>query len=211
VKHQPACYIIDVEHERHDEPTLGAPYRPLPARVSPDDDLARLVLRPEVASHADLLWVGRPARGIRLQASDAFAIPFSLLWGGFVTFWETAAIVGHAPLTMLLAGLPFAIVGQYLIWGRFLVDARRRARTFYGLTADRAIVVTTGRVRKVQPVQLRPKMVIELEERRDGRGTIWFGRAVRAPGRRGWAPPLSFEMIDDARAVYARIREIVGQ
>src|SRR4051812_34410519 len=41
------------------------------------------VIRPRLARDEALLWSGKPGKGIRLAASDIFAIPFSLLWGGF--------------------------------------------------------------------------------------------------------------------------------
>ena len=45
----------------------------------------------------DLLWVGRPAMGIRFSRSDLLALPFSLMWGGFAIFWETLAFRSGAP------------------------------------------------------------------------------------------------------------------
>ncbi|MGD0898102.1 MAG: hypothetical protein ABR915_09730 [Thermoguttaceae bacterium] len=101
------------------------------------DSMIRSELRPEER----LLWTGRPPQGIRLRATDAFLIPFSILWGGFAFFWEAMVIASGAPLFFVAWGIPFVVVGLYLVLGRFWVDARQRAHTFYGLTDSRIIVV----------------------------------------------------------------------
>jgi hypothetical protein len=47
-------------------------------------------LQSELRTHLDidesLLWTGKPKQGINLKRSDAFMIPFSLMWGGFAIF-----------------------------------------------------------------------------------------------------------------------------
>ena len=80
-----------------------------------------------------LLWSGQPKQGLRLQASDAMMIPFSLMWGGFAIVWEAMALgifATHTPnpqhpheqifaWIFPLWGVPFVIVGLYMIFGRF--------------------------------------------------------------------------------------------
>ncbi len=39
-----------------------------------------------------LLWEGRPAQGLMLRPFDVVAIPFSLVWGGFVLFFFVAGL-----------------------------------------------------------------------------------------------------------------------
>ncbi len=44
----------------------------------------------------------------------------------------TTALIQEAPLPFALFGLPFVALGLYLIFGRFVVKARRKRQTVYG-------------------------------------------------------------------------------
>jgi hypothetical protein len=95
------------------------------------------VLAEALGDHEELLWAGQPRPGVRFSKADLLLVPFSLVWGGFALVWEAGVLFAHAPWFLCIWGVPFVLMGQYIIWGRFLVDARRRSRTFYGLTQDR--------------------------------------------------------------------------
>jgi hypothetical protein len=41
---------------------------------------------------------------------------------------------------MVLWGVPFVVIGQYMIWGRFLYDAWLKPRTYYGITNRRVLM-----------------------------------------------------------------------
>jgi hypothetical protein len=168
----------------------------------------------ELTDTERLLWAGQPRQGIVLRPSDAFMIPFSLFWGGFSLFWEAGVILEGAPWFFVLWGVPFVLVGLYLIAGRFLWDARRRSRTFYGLTDQRAIIVSNGTSRKVTSLNLKTLSEISLTEKSDGTGTITFGPMNLLAwwsGGTNWpgAPqgPPSFEMVQDAEEVYDILRQ----
>ena len=122
-----------------------------------------------------LLWSGQPRQGLRLNISDVIIIPFSLVWCGFAVFWETTAIKGHAPLFFKLWGVPFVVIGSYMVFGRFFVDVWMRARTFYGVTNRRLIIVTDGFSRRVRSLPWQSLSEATLAERGDGGGAINFG------------------------------------
>jgi hypothetical protein len=180
----------------------------------------------ELSSSERLVWSGQPRGGIRLRASDAFIIPFGLLWCGFAIFWEvmalTATAKGAGPIAIAfpLFGVPFVVIGLYLVFGRFIVDSRIRERTFYGLTSERIIVVSGLFSRRTKSLNLRTLSDISLTERPDGSGTITFGPAHPFgqwffgewfpsgswPGAGQFAAP-AFDMIDRAKEVYHLIRQ----
>jgi hypothetical protein len=159
------------------------------------------------------LWAGAPRRGLVLRGSDAFMIPFSLLWAGFAFFWELSVLQEGAPLFFALWGIPFVLVGLYITVGRFLVDARRRARTTYAVTSERIIISSGAFSPSVKSLNLRTLSDVTLHERPDGSGTITFGSVsplVAMYAGTAWPgiPQVpSFEMIPDARQVYGIIRE----
>ncbi len=43
-------------------------------------------LQNNLSSGEKLVWIGRPKKGIVFRSSDAFLIPYSLIWGGFAIF-----------------------------------------------------------------------------------------------------------------------------
>jgi hypothetical protein len=176
----------------------------------PDD-----VIGAELDPGERLLWAGQPPRGLMLRSSDAFLIPFSLMWGGFAIFWESGVVLGGAPLFMKLWGVPFVVVGLYLIFGRFFVDAYQRARTFYAVTSERAIIVSAYFVQRVTSLNLDLLPDVSLTEHPSGAGTITFGTPPPAPPRTAgnswpatgqYAAPV-FELASDARQVYEIIRD----
>lgn len=156
-----------------------------------------------------------------------FAIPFSLLWGGFVIFWEWGVThAANASLFMEIWGIPFVLVGLHLIFGRFFVDAAQRRRTFYAVTNERILIVSGLWSRATKSLSLRTLEQVDLTAGSSGTGTIAFGPAAVPtsvfglrgrtggpgfappgwPGSSRYLPPM-FEMIPDAAAVAKLIRD----
>jgi hypothetical protein len=159
-----------------------------------------------------LLWADRPGQGLRLRPMDAIHIPFSIVWGGFAIFWETMVVTMGAPLWFAIWGVPFVMIGLYLMIGRFFVDARLRARTVYGLTNRRVVVVFGHFGRNTVSVPLSTLTGVSLRERRDGSGTLHLGNnaGLYRWGMTQWPDPsaipvVRLELIPDARRVYDEI------
>ena len=97
-------------------------------------------LRSNLSSSEKLIWTGKPKSEIMFRSSDAFLIPFGLLWFGFAIFWESNAIQTDGDYFFMLWGIPFLLAGLYFTVGRFFIDAKKRANTIYGIISDRIIL-----------------------------------------------------------------------
>jgi len=176
------------------------------------------VIRGQLGSGERLLWNGRPAQGIVFRPADAFMIPFSLLWAGFAFFWEYSVIsTDKAPLFFMLWGIPFVAIGLYFIFGRFLIDAKQRANTSYGVTNQRVIIVSGILSKKIKSLNLRSLSDLSLDEKVNGSGIISFGSSSFPAwwtGGMAWpgmpSPVPTFELTENARTVFEMIREAQG-
>lgn len=170
------------------------------------------IIRIELSDGEVLLWSGQPRQGVFLRGSDAFLIPFSVMWGGFAIVWTVVA--GSASPLFALFGVPFVCIGLYLMVGRFFVDAAQRSNTVYAVTDRRLLIIRSGRRPSTSSTDIRSAGSIDLKEAANGRGTITFGPGMSLPvtmppgwpmGARTQRP--QFDSIDDARRVYQVIRD----
>lgn len=145
---------------------------------------ASIEFQSELLAGESLLWAGQPSRKVIFHVRDAFAIPFTLMWGGFAIFWELG-VTGNlgtsfhaAPDFLALWGIPFVLIGQYMIWGRFFYTAWRKSRTHYAVTNKRVIVLNTAPRRKLTDRYFRNLESVSLTTRADGIGTIEFTPAA---------------------------------
>ena len=72
-------------------------------------------------------------------------------------------------------GVPFVLVGLYLIVGRFWVDAKQRAETYYALTDSRVIIVSGVFSRSTRSLSTRTLSDVAMTKKKNGSGTISFG------------------------------------
>jgi hypothetical protein len=172
-----------------------------------------------------LVWSDRPKQGLRLQAGDVFLIPFSLLWGGFAFIGE-ASVTGllpilpkglPSPLLYSLLGIPFCLVGLYLIVGRFFFDAYARGKTWYGVTDRRVVVLKSALGTKIDSIKFLDLEELNLAERKDNSGDVLFdlpGALGNMLGAGGWpvthayAQAPGFYLLPQARTTYNLIREL---
>ena len=188
------------------------------------DPEASQKLQPELNTGESLLWAGRPNFGVIFHSEDWYMVPFSLMWGGFAIVWE-AGVLGYwgtgsrgneGPGFFVLWGIPFIVIGQYMIWGRFLYDAWLKRRTYYGITDRRILVVRESWKRKMSSIYVNSIPTITSEG--TPTGTIWFGpRSPVITGRSQKRRSMSrfsisetpvFADIDGVDAVYQIITDL---
>ena len=159
-----------------------------------------------------LVWTGRPKIGVVFHMADIFLIPFSMVWGGFACFWEFLVLFSDAPKWMALFGLPFVFIGLYLMFGRFIWDAKRRAKTVYGISPQRLFVLRGGAQKTISIFKIKSLPQVKLRMARDGRGSIRFGllSSLFPQNFRVFsvAPPLAeLEFIEDPERVFKLLQE----
>lgn len=176
-------------------------------------------LKQELQKHLDkreqILWAERPKQGILFRASDGCLIPFSLAWGGFAIFWESMVIAMDAPIFMALFGIPFVLIGLYLIVGRFFHDMYIRKNMIYGLSEKKIIIKRGDKLRFVDLLSLND---LQITEKKDGSGSILFNNKYNSTSNKinssdtNFAPfsstALGFEGIPNVRAVYNQIEAL---
>jgi hypothetical protein len=166
-----------------------------------------------------LLWSDRPDPRRWFAPNDAWLIPISLLLGGFAIFLEAGDLAHFARSgfsgvdAFALWGIPFVVVGQYLIWGRFLYKRWDRQRIVYAVTSRRLLTVRGSNFRSLFLDRLP---AINQSTRPDGSGTLDFSSTSFSAGMwantgldwfnlRAGVP--AFYDIDDVRNVYRLIAE----
>lgn len=155
---------------------------------------------------------------VLFHSGDIFLIPFGILWCGMVSmgFYGEFSNACKNRQGLDLIGLAFfglfILIGLYFVFGRFIVDAKLRAKTFYAVTNERILIITSGLFRQTtKSLNLRTLTDISLTEKGDKYGTITFGHT--ASGYMWWNAQVwpgmpkdpMFEMIENAKGVYDTI------
>ena len=146
--------------------------------------------------------------------------PPTFLISFFAVIWRFCHFLGiicggsRRPF-FLLWGIPFVLIGLYLIFGRFFVDAWQRSKSYYAVTNQRALILSGVFSRNERTLNPRNLPEINLRLKGDGSGTITFGFCYPF---RAWTPDLTwpevsrqmvpmYEVIEDAKIVYELIRK----
>jgi hypothetical protein len=178
------------------------------------DDSPEETISGELGTNEELLWAGRPPLGLMFRPVEAFLIPLSIFWSGFAIFWMVAASTNGGGWFALF-GIPFLLVGFYLLIGRFWLDVRQRERTFYAVTSDRVVILSGWLTRRVKSLAIDTLTDVSLSERSGSRGTITFGpvppmhwlySGAGWPTFGHWHAVPNFELAEGAREVYEIIR-----
>ncbi len=175
----------------------------------------------ELLPDEQLLWSGQPDPSVHFTLADLYLIPFSLMWCGFAIFWEYAVLAqvprnpDNSAITPFFAvwGVPFVLVGLYLLVGRFGFKILQKRQTFYAVTDKRVLVLSDLGRRSLKSASLATIPVVDKSLRDDGSGSITFGQTNLVSNMYGntglglfmrgrYAQPLAFYDIKEAGSVY---------
>ena len=172
-----------------------------------------------------ILWQGQPERGIVWRDALSPLGLFGVVFTGFSLFWMGAAASmlrdgPGFPFTLFtLFGLPFLMVGLFMMGGHVVLDAYVRATTWYTLT-DRTAFVAREAFGK-RTLESYPIAEMDRLELADGvPGDVIFGMAHNAYPKRvakqrrsrnrlvtGTTVQLGFRRIAEARKVWRLLRD----
>ena len=132
-----------------------------------------------MAPDEHILWHGKPEPGTVLSSQDVFMIPFSLLWCGFAVFWTVGA--AKAGGTFGLFGVPFLLMGLYMVFGRLVHAAYLRKNSYYVITNKRIYRQRGKKIDFLSSASMPPYQTIV---HKNGCGTVYF-QDMMAYGRYG--------------------------
>lgn len=190
-----------------------------------DDWASREKFSSELIDGETISWAGQPDPSVIFSKSDAIMIPFSLLWGGFAIFWELSALApckpgsgsGGTDFIFPLFGVPFVLIGIYMIIGRFFYKAWKKKRTYYAVTDQRILILTKTGSTNLQALFFKDIPAIQKSVCKNGIGSIIFSNqdSVAATISNQWVTSNnqnisvpSFEDIHDADSVYDLINRL---
>ena len=148
----------------------------------PSQDLLDALKR-ELESGENLVWKAAPDSKAFARGQRGLRV-FGMVFGGFALLWIGAAFAmmgastkSPPPVYFPLLGVPFLIIGCVLTFGTGWAAKRRAARTVYGLTPRRAIVIEGNwrdSVRSVYSYRASQLGTMSKHERPDGSGDLVF-------------------------------------
>jgi hypothetical protein len=174
----------------------------------------RLKLQAYLVAGERLLWAGRPRRGFSFSLSDLGVLVFGLVFLGFACFWTYGSYAMAGDIWFSAFGIPFILVGLYLVFGWPMARMVGRNGSLYGVTDQRILRLRAGRLAAMTLEALPP---LSIEEMADGTGTIHFSETITSE-REGFDGPetwyqlihgivTSFDRIENARFVFELIQK----
>lgn len=176
------------------------------------------------------VWQGKPVVENGFTTDDILFFPVCVFWALFSFSWLFLSIAvaiftfveGGPPIVPILSamiGLPFAAVGLYLVYGRFLYKKHMKMNTVYIITNYRIFIVCSLFKKRVISQDISSVESFYTSSCREGMGSISFGRMSfieRFGARTGvdiltayfkGMPPI-FHDIDNVEEVYLKLQEL---
>lgn len=150
----------------------------------------------------DVLWYDKPVKKIVFTSADIFTTLFGVVWLSFSVFWIIEASYSTFEIFPFF-GIPFVLIGLYLLFFRHVVSLVKRKDMIYVLTNRRAMIVHTGKRQYVQ--EYRYENISNVQMRCDDNdiGSIFFLTGeIRYNNGRGYSTTSGIFGIKDTKKVY---------
>lgn len=172
----------------------------------------------ELATDEKILWEGKPKQGIIFRYTDIALIPFSIFWTLAALIFELISLQSNVPIYLSLIGIPFLLIGLFLLIGRYVLDIKRRKNISYCITNRRIIIKAEKLKSTAHSYQMTaiPRITIKNKSRKFG--TIILGNEQGLSFGRGleleefyWLNPKRLsrlELIEKSDDVFKLILEL---
>ena len=114
-----------------------------------------------------VLWRGKPGKKNRFSSIDKVMFPFALFWTAFALLLEGSVIMSEAPLIYCVFGVPFVLIGIFLLYSSFFSNVFAKGKTSYVVTNKKLMIKVDNDIEIYMPDELPPmkiklyKMVME--------------------------------------------------
>ena len=159
-------------------------------------------------TNEDVLWCDKPVKKLVFTSADIFTTLFGVVWLSFSVFWIVSAYFaieasdGSFKLFPLF-GVPFVLVGLYLLFFRHFVSLIKRKNMVYALTNKRAMIVHTGKRKYVQEYRYENISNIQMKCDDNDVGSIFFLTGeIRYNNGRSYSSTSGIFGIKDTKKVY---------
>lgn len=168
----------------------------------------KLEVNPYLDVNEDVVWCDKPAKKFVFTSADIFTTLFGAVWLSFSVFWVFSAYMSTESTDgtfniFPLFGIPFVVVGLYLLLFRHIVSFAKRKNMVYALTNKRALIVHTGKRQYVQEYRYENISNIQMKCDDNDIGSIFFLTGeVRYNNGRSYSSTSGIFGIKDTKKVY---------
>ena len=159
-----------------------------------DDMIQYDFCKPYITQDEYILWKGKPEKGHLITGGDMIMMIFGIFWLSFCFFFEYSIIQSQSSLFFILWGIPFILVGLYLVFGRLIQKIYLRNKIFYVITNKKIMIKHGNKIEMYDGSQLPP---MEIHIHKNGNGTILFSETVYTRRGRNYRTYFMLENLSD--------------
>ena len=138
--------------------------------------------KPFISENEEVLWRGKPAKGLFITWNDVYMLLFGCLWCGLVVKAMVDALGNEREIFQIVMLASMLCLGFGVSVGRVIYSKLIARQTAYVITSKKIIRKRGSKIDTLENDN-RPEMRVVV--RKNGIGSIRFGYAVSRRGRYG--------------------------